>query len=172
MSPSDGGSPSLPNRLVTYFSTEPGDRNSVEATRGFTAAFRTAFAETGRAQTAMPKFGLGRFVVVADSDAEAVRIGARGYPMWYRSFYHLFAKYGRMPKHPRPPEFSAIIADGRAIAGSPATVRGVIRQQMAETGCDYFVGQFAFGDLTQDETLRSIDLFAREVMPALRGKPS
>ena len=30
-------------------------------------------------------------------------------------------------------------------------------------------GQFAFGDLTLDETLHSIDLFAREVMPALRA---
>jgi hypothetical protein len=32
------------------------------------------------------------------------------------------------------------------------------------------VGQFAFGDLTLDETLRSIGLFAHDVMPALRAK--
>jgi hypothetical protein len=31
------------------------------------------------------------------------------------------------------------------------------------------VGQFAFGDLTLQETLRSIGLFADEVMPALRA---
>jgi hypothetical protein len=31
------------------------------------------------------------------------------------------------------------------------------------------VGQFAFGDLTRDECLRSIGLFTREVMPALRA---
>ena len=75
-----------------------------------------------------------------------------------------------MPKHPRPAKFSEIIADGRAIAGSPKTVTEVVRAQMAETGCDYFVGQFSFGDLTQDETLRSIGLFAKHVMPALRGQ--
>ena len=40
---------------------------------------------------------------------------------------------------------------------------------MAEAGADYFVGQFAFGDLTLKETLRSIELFARDVMPALRN---
>jgi hypothetical protein len=40
---------------------------------------------------------------------------------------------------------------------------------MSEAGANYFVGQFAFGDLTLDETLHSIDLFAREIMPALRN---
>jgi hypothetical protein len=30
------------------------------------------------------------------------------------------------------------------------------------------VGQFAFGDLSLAETLRSIELFVRDVMPALR----
>jgi hypothetical protein len=38
---------------------------------------------------------------------------------------------------------------------------------MEEAGTNYFVGQFAFGDLTSTEVLRTIDLFAREVMPAL-----
>jgi len=32
------------------------------------------------------------------------------------------------------------------------------------------VGQFAFGDLTREESLQSIGLFAREVMPLLRAK--
>ena len=32
----------------------------------------------------------------------------------------------------------------------------------------YLVGQYAFGELTLDETLHSIDLFSRQVMPALR----
>jgi hypothetical protein len=32
------------------------------------------------------------------------------------------------------------------------------------------VGQFAFGDLTLAESLRSIGLFANDVMPALRNK--
>jgi hypothetical protein len=39
---------------------------------------------------------------------------------------------------------------------------------LAATGATYLVGQFAFGELTLDETLRSIDLFSRHVMPALR----
>jgi len=142
--------------------------DSVEATKGFVESFNKTWADLGRPMAERPKFGLGRFVVVADTDEEAHRIGERAYPMWYDSFYFLFQKYGRMPKHPRPAKFSEIIADGRAVAGSPKTVTDMIRTQMSATGCDYFVGQFAFGDLTKDETLRSIDLFANNVMPALK----
>jgi alkanesulfonate monooxygenase SsuD/methylene tetrahydromethanopterin reductase-like flavin-dependent oxidoreductase (luciferase family) len=142
--------------------------DSVEATRGFVESYNKTWADLGRSVSTRPKFGLGRFVVVADTDEQAHRIGERAYPKWFENFYFLFQKYGRMPKHPRPAKFSEIIADGRAVAGSPKTVANMIRAQMTDTGCDYFVGQFAFGDLTQDETLRSIDLFAKNVMPALR----
>ncbi|MEW6451586.1 MAG: LLM class flavin-dependent oxidoreductase [Pseudomonadota bacterium] len=143
--------------------------DSVEATKGFVESYNKTWADLGRPRSVRPKFGLGRFVVVADTDEEAHRIGERAYPRWFESFYFLFQKYGRMPKHPRPAKFSEIIADGRAVAGSPKTVTEMIRAQMSETGCDYFVGQFAFGDLTQEETLHSIDLFANGVMPTLRG---
>ena len=45
----------------------------------------------------------------------------------------------------------------------------LFRSQMTESGANYFVGQFAFGDLTLQETMRSIELFVRDVMPALRN---
>jgi alkanesulfonate monooxygenase SsuD/methylene tetrahydromethanopterin reductase-like flavin-dependent oxidoreductase (luciferase family) len=144
--------------------------DSVTQSRTYSDAFRAAWAETGRPVEAIPKFGLGRFVVVADTDSEAWRIARDGYPMWHQSFTHLFRMYGRrVPSHPRPPTFNEIAADGRAIAGSPARVTHVIRQQMTAAGADYFVGQFAFGDIPRAETLRSIELFAQEVMPKLRN---
>jgi hypothetical protein len=43
----------------------------------------------------------------------------------------------------------------------------MIEEQMEEAGSNYFVAQFAFGDLTLPEVLRTVDLFTREVMPAL-----
>ncbi len=64
------------------------------------------------------------------------------------------------------------MARGQGVAGSPATVKDFLRRQLAETGCNYVVGQFAFGDLTLGECLRSIGLFASEVMPALRRRHS
>jgi hypothetical protein len=68
----------------------------------------------------------------------------------------------------RPPHFDQIKDGGRGIAGSPATVARMIKSQMEEAGTDYFVAQFAFGDLSLSEVLRTVDLFVREVMPALR----
>ena len=43
-----------------------------------------------------------------------------------------------------------------------------LKKQVAETGANYIVGQFAFCDMTTEEALHSINLFAREIMPALR----
>lgn len=139
----------------------------VEATRGFSDSYRSAWEQAGHSGP-MAKFGLGRMLVVADTDAEALRLAERAYPVWNASFNHLFKVYGRMPTHPRPPQFSAIQADGRGLCGSPRTVTEIIRKQMTEAGADYFVGQFAFGDLTLEETRRSIELFVSDVMPALK----
>ena len=36
------------------------------------------------------------------------------------------------------------------------------------SGASYFVCDFAFGTIGFDEAMRSIDLFAREVMPAFQ----
>jgi alkanesulfonate monooxygenase SsuD/methylene tetrahydromethanopterin reductase-like flavin-dependent oxidoreductase (luciferase family) len=141
--------------------------DGVAATRGYSDSYRAAWLASGRTGQ-RPKFGLGRFVVVADSDAEAVRLAERAYPMWHASFHHLFKVYDRMPSHPRPPTYAEIMADGRGLAGSPATVTAAIREQMTTAGADYFVGQFAFGDLTVGEVRRSVELFAGDVMPALR----
>jgi alkanesulfonate monooxygenase SsuD/methylene tetrahydromethanopterin reductase-like flavin-dependent oxidoreductase (luciferase family) len=116
----------------------------------------------------LPKLGLGRFIVVAETDAEALRLARRAYPAWHDSFTYLFRLQGRPQSHPRPPDFDSLMARGQGVAGSPATVKDFLSRQLAETGCTYVVGQFAFGDLTLGECLRSIGLFASEVMPALR----
>jgi hypothetical protein len=39
---------------------------------------------------------------------------------------------------------------------------------MAEAGANFFMGQFAFGDLTKAEMLESVSLFGRYSMPALK----
>jgi alkanesulfonate monooxygenase SsuD/methylene tetrahydromethanopterin reductase-like flavin-dependent oxidoreductase (luciferase family) len=116
-----------------------------------------------------PMLGLARFVIMADTDAEALAIARRAYPLWHRHFHHLFRMHGTSPAGgDRPAHFDQIKDGDRGIAGSPATVARMIRAQMQEAGTNYFVAQFAFGDLTLGEVLRTVDLFAREVMSALR----
>ena len=121
-----------------------------------------------RGDAPLPKMGIGRFVFVADSGAEALRVARRAYAKWHASFVYLSQLMGWKHRHPRPAEFDAIADDGRAVAGTPDAVAEYVEDQMRATGANYFVGQFAFGDLTQAETLRSIALFSEQVMPRLR----
>ena len=131
------------------------------------ASYRKAWQDA-KGSAPLPKIGLGRFIVVADTDAQAMRLASRAYRPWYDGFVYLSRLHGRAMTHPRPEEFEPLMERGQGIAGSPETVRKLLAAQLAETGCNYVVGQFAFGDMTRDEALRSIDLFGRDVMPALR----
>jgi alkanesulfonate monooxygenase SsuD/methylene tetrahydromethanopterin reductase-like flavin-dependent oxidoreductase (luciferase family) len=128
--------------------------------------FRTTWREV-HGKAPLPLMGLGRFIVVAETDAAASAAARRAYPVWHRSFTHLHRLHGRSPMHPRPPDFDGLVAVGQGIAGTPDTVVAFLRAQHVATGSNYCIGQFAFGDLTYGETLRSIELFAREVMPQL-----
>ena len=130
--------------------------------------YRAAWRET-RGDAPLPKMGIGRFVFVADSTAAALAVARRAYGKWHQSFTYLSQLMGWRHRHPRPAQFDAIAADGRAVAGTPEAVAEYVHNQMGESGANYFVGQFAFGDLTQEETLRSIALFSQAVMPQLRG---
>jgi alkanesulfonate monooxygenase SsuD/methylene tetrahydromethanopterin reductase-like flavin-dependent oxidoreductase (luciferase family) len=111
--------------------------------------------------------GIGRFIVVAKTDDEALAAARRAYSIWHRSFYHLYKLLGGAPAHPRPSDFDGVIMTGQGIAGSPQTVNEFLHSQLAVSGATYMVGQFAFGDLTLDECLRSLDLFTERVMPRL-----
>ena len=109
---------------------------------------------------------MARFVVVADTDREALTIANRAYPIWYKSFNHLHRLHGSAPQlGERPPTFDALIAYGTGIAGSPATVANVLSKQIGMSGTNYLVCQMAFGDLTLEEMLRSVKLFGDSVMP-------
>lgn len=111
-----------------------------------------------------------RFVVVADTDAAALAIARRAYPKWLAAFKYLHDMHGKTPAlGDRPLDFDGIIAKGLGIAGSPRTVTAFLAEQLADCGANYAVGQFAFGDLSLAEMTRSVELFAAEVMPALRA---
>ncbi len=138
--------------------------------RVLTDAYRAGWKEAGRHDAPIPKHGMGRFVIMAETDEEALALARRSYPKWHKSFNYLFRLHGRGPVFgERPPEFDQTTHGGRGVAGSPDTVIKILREQIAEAGVNYFIAQFAFGDLTSAEVTRSIELFARHVMSALRG---
>jgi len=116
-----------------------------------------------------PKLGMNRYMVLADSDDKALDIARRAYRRWWASFMKLWLKHGIPPTYVNyPPEIDGQIADGRAIVGTPAKALELLRGQLAESGANYMVCRFAFGDLSLAESLRSLELFQRHVMPGLR----
>jgi len=135
--------------------------------RAIVARFREIWRDTTSAE--LPKMGLVRFIVVANTDADAMKIARRAYLRWRSSFTHLFRAFETKPDSPLNREsFDVLIRQGQAIAGSPETVRAFLAEQIEQTGANYIVGQFCFGDLSFEEMLHSVELFAGKVMPALR----
>jgi alkanesulfonate monooxygenase SsuD/methylene tetrahydromethanopterin reductase-like flavin-dependent oxidoreductase (luciferase family) len=144
--------------------------NDMPATvRAIVARYREVWREA-QSSAELPKMGLVRFIVVADSDAEAMRVARRAYLRWRASFTYLSELNGTLPNSPlRADSFDTLIGQGQAIAGSPETVRAFLAAQLEDTGANYVVGQFCFGDLTLVEMQHSVALFAAQVMPALRN---
>jgi alkanesulfonate monooxygenase SsuD/methylene tetrahydromethanopterin reductase-like flavin-dependent oxidoreductase (luciferase family) len=140
-----------------------------EQTRAAMARYRAVWPQVHAPTTGFPKLGLGRFIVVAASDVEAMALARRAYLVWHASFTYLFRRHARAQSHPRPATFDLVVERGQGIAGSPRTVAEFLASQLHETGCNYVVGQFAFGDLDLRECLQSIGLFADDVMPRLRA---
>jgi alkanesulfonate monooxygenase SsuD/methylene tetrahydromethanopterin reductase-like flavin-dependent oxidoreductase (luciferase family) len=141
-------------------------------TRAIVGRYREIWREV-QGGAASPKIGMVRFILVAESDAAAMTIARRAYLRWRTSFSHAWELNGALPNSPlRRDGFDALIEQGQGIAGSPETVRDFLAAQTEESGVNYIVGQFCFGDLTLDEMLRSVGLFAAEVMPALRKMPA
>src|SRR3954453_19656349 len=126
-------------------------------------------AYQGKPGAEPPRFGMIRYMVLTDSEDKALEIGRRAYRRWLSKFMMLWLKHGVPPTNVSyPPEIDGQMADGRAIVGTPAKALEMLRAQLAESGANYLVSRFAFGDLTLSESLRTVELFQRHVMPGLR----
>jgi len=141
--------------------------DSAADTRNFVDRYRQVWQETENESHAMPKLGIGRFIVVGQTDIDALSSARRAYPIWHRSFNHLYSLLGGAPTHPRAADFDGVVQTGQGIAGSPETVCSFLQEQLRVSGATYLVGQFAFGDLSHSECLQSLELFTQYVMPTL-----
>jgi alkanesulfonate monooxygenase SsuD/methylene tetrahydromethanopterin reductase-like flavin-dependent oxidoreductase (luciferase family) len=137
------------------------------AMRALTDRYRAEWQAVGNDPADLPLMGLGRHVVVAQTDREALEIARRGYDKWRASFFKLWLAHGMMPTPQAifPERFEDAEAQGRAVAGTPDKVRAFLQQTTDDAGLNYLLCRFAFGDITGEEALNSIDLFTRHVMP-------
>jgi alkanesulfonate monooxygenase SsuD/methylene tetrahydromethanopterin reductase-like flavin-dependent oxidoreductase (luciferase family) len=130
--------------------------------------YRDEWTAAGNEIAALPLIGFNRHVVVADSTEQATTIARRAYRVWHASFFKLWERHGTQPNYALYPQtFDELEGMGLGVAGSPDKVRDVLCAQVAEAQTNYLVSRLAFGDLSLAESMRSVELYAAAVMPAL-----
>ena len=142
--------------------------DSAQDTRRYNDRYRQVWCEL-HGDEPLPKLGLSRFIVIAENGDAARAAARRAYPIWHKHFYYLYYLKGGKPAHPRPDTFDKMMAIGHAAAGDPDEVARFLQEQVHESTVNYLVGQFAFGDLSLAESLRTVGLFREHVMPQLTG---
>lgn len=148
---------------------------AVDPARRCIAAYKEAYAKRGTPDTDGSDFpggtaiGVSRHVVVADTDEEAQAIARPAHAHWYASLTKLERDNIDGPRFT-----GAIIGDmdeamrkGSLIVGAPETVRNEVARQIEELGINYMITSFFFGTLATEHAMRSLDLFAKEVMAKL-----
>jgi alkanesulfonate monooxygenase SsuD/methylene tetrahydromethanopterin reductase-like flavin-dependent oxidoreductase (luciferase family) len=131
--------------------------------------YREEWAKLGKVETALPALGLMRHIVVGETDRDAERIARAAFGRWRASFTDLWERSG-VPfplDHILPRDWDGYVHSGLAIAGTAATVREFVAAQTREAGANFVLGQMVFGSMREDEALHSLQLFSREVIPAL-----
>jgi len=111
-----------------------------------------------------PKLGLTRHVYVAPTDERAIKECREAFSAWFYNINYLWDQAGsNFLDFMR--NFDDLLAQRIIIAGSPQNVREQVQQTVDETGINYFCSIFAWGNLTHQQAMRSMDLFVQEVMP-------
>jgi alkanesulfonate monooxygenase SsuD/methylene tetrahydromethanopterin reductase-like flavin-dependent oxidoreductase (luciferase family) len=120
---------------------------------------------------AAPKVGIVRQVFVADTDVEAAAVAQAAHSVWNRSILKLWHDHG---DHSRDGVFGweTAIQHETILFGSPAWVREQVARLLELTGCNYVLCVFAWGTISHEQALRSLHLFAEEVMPAFSRSPA
>ena len=130
--------------------------------------YRAEWAAQGNDPATMPFIGMTRHLVVADTDAQACDIARRAHAGFNAKLRWLWDRSGQAAAFPAHfvADFDTAMAAGITCAGSPATIRDYLAKQFAESGITYLTAGLFFGEMTFDEMMASLTLFAHEVMPA------
>jgi alkanesulfonate monooxygenase SsuD/methylene tetrahydromethanopterin reductase-like flavin-dependent oxidoreductase (luciferase family) len=143
---------------------------SVEQAGRCIASYKAAFAKRDNgAALGSGHIAANRHIFVAETDAEAARIAQPAYQRWYENLTHLERMNVSGPRYTGSMFASAEEAAkrGSVFLGSPETVRKAIAAQIEALGVNMLILGFYFGTLAHADAKRSLDLFAKEVMPKL-----
>lgn len=111
------------------------------------------------------RYGASRHVYVAAGETQAIETARKAYTEFDANFRN---RPGGAQPNSRRGDFDTGRARGLIFAGSPDTVRAKVQEFIDVTGSNYFVGTFAFGNLSAGQIIDSMRLFTEEVMPSIR----
>ena len=111
--------------------------------------------------------------MIADTDAEAEALAAPAFKVWRDHIGYLTARADRQAPGSgaaADPVVSRVNRDGGLLAGTAKTVAAALADYIEASSINYALVTFSFGDLRAEDAMRSLELFASEVMPAVRAK--
>ena len=125
--------------------------------------------EPGRhnAHVAEPFLARTQHLVICDNERQAIDAGVAAYEAWKGHIHYLTRKHGRPDVMPLDPFAESSVM--RLIAGTPRQVTEKLKEVVKQSSMNYLLCVFSFGDLAPAMAQRSLELFARDVSPALRG---
>ena len=115
-----------------------------------------------------PIMGAIRHIYVAADEREVETIAAPAYRVYYNNITKLWRDFRTLPDYGFTPDLALARQADVAIVGTAEQVRDAIGHFFASSGCNYIVLAFAWGGLSQDDSLRSLERFATRVMPQFR----
>ncbi|KLK89816.1 hypothetical protein AA309_29250 [Microvirga vignae] len=132
--------------------------------RRITDAFRATREHKTGADHQAPFLGLLRMVVIGSSDTHAYSLAASAYEQWLRSFKYLY-DLNAIPTPPNLPlTFDAAVESELCVAGTAASVRQTLLNQLEVAGANYLLCQLAFGNLQLDASLYTAKAIQAEIM--------
>ena len=120
-------------------------------------------------QVQAPWVGITKHVVVRETDAEAIAVARRAWPVFCENWAatSLLTPDGRVT--PEQSDFESVMGEGdRLLVGTPRTIREYLERAVEEVGdrpSFYFAPAVQWGDITYREALTSLELLAADVMP-------
>ena len=108
------------------------------------------------------EMGVGRGV----SPIESKIFGLAAHHKWASRIHHLVHKVGRPEHHKTDPYAPDSVQP--LVTGSPRNVLEKLQAMLELTSANYLLCIFSFGDLAPEHAMRSLQLFAEEVVPRLK----
>jgi alkanesulfonate monooxygenase SsuD/methylene tetrahydromethanopterin reductase-like flavin-dependent oxidoreductase (luciferase family) len=149
--------------LVVHMVVADTDEQAIEVAKPAWEKYRWNLGAPRRLEA--EKRGLNQFLTAKDGSFGFVGERPAGLPAreTRRDIEAELERFDRQRNRENPTRLGGV-----ALAGSPDSVREYMEEYVA-TGANYFVCSFQWGDLSHETATRSIELFAKEVMPEYAG---